>query len=99
MFAIEYTKGIINDLKNIRAHERPRILNSIEAQLKHEPTKRTRNRKVIVGLTPPWEYVDPIWEFRIGEYRAFYDIDEEISVVTIQVIRHKPPHKTTEDIL
>lgn len=99
MFTIEYTKGVVNDLKNIRAHERPRILNSIEAQLKHEPTKQTRNRKVIVGLTPPWEYIDPIWELRIGEYRVFYDVDEKISVVTIRAVRHKPRHKTTEDIL
>jgi len=74
-------------------------IRDIEAQLKHEPTKQIRNRKVIVGLIPPWECIDPVWELRIGEYRAFYDVDEEISVVTIRAIQRKLLHKTTEDIL
>nr|VFJ96811.1 MAG: Plasmid stabilisation system protein [Candidatus Kentron sp. H]VFJ97458.1 MAG: Plasmid stabilisation system protein [Candidatus Kentron sp. H]VFK04354.1 MAG: Plasmid stabilisation system protein [Candidatus Kentron sp. H] len=56
-------------------------------------------RKMIIGLAPPWEHIDPVWELRIGEYRAFYDVDEKISVVTIRAIRHKPPHKTTEEIV
>nr|VFK64545.1 MAG: ParE toxin of type II toxin-antitoxin system, parDE [Candidatus Kentron sp. UNK]VFK71133.1 MAG: ParE toxin of type II toxin-antitoxin system, parDE [Candidatus Kentron sp. UNK] len=79
---------------NVRAY-----LDSIEAQLRHEPAKQTRNRKMIVGLTPPWEHIDPVWELRIGEYRAFYDVDGEMSVVTIRAIRHKPAHKITEDIV
>jgi mRNA-degrading endonuclease RelE of RelBE toxin-antitoxin system len=36
---------------------------------------------------------------RIGEYRVFYDVDEETSTVTIRAVRSKPPHKTTEEIL
>nr|VFJ47621.1 MAG: ParE toxin of type II toxin-antitoxin system, parDE [Candidatus Kentron sp. FM]VFJ52365.1 MAG: ParE toxin of type II toxin-antitoxin system, parDE [Candidatus Kentron sp. FM]VFK07721.1 MAG: ParE toxin of type II toxin-antitoxin system, parDE [Candidatus Kentron sp. FM] len=99
MFTIEYAEGVVTDLRNIRTYERTRILDSIEAQLKHEPTKPARNRKMIFGLTPPWEYTEPVWELRIGAYCAFYDVDGEMSVVTIRAIRHKPPHKTTEDIV
>jgi len=43
--------------------------------------------------------VDPIWELRLGEYRVFYDVDEAKSSVTIRAIRHKPPHKRTEEVL
>nr|VFK78674.1 MAG: Plasmid stabilisation system protein [Candidatus Kentron sp. SD] len=54
---------------------------------------------MIVGLIPPWEHIDPVWELRIGEYRVFHDVDGEMSVVIIRAIRHKSPHKTTEEIV
>lgn len=99
MFTIEYAKGIATDLKNVRVYDRKMILDGIDTQLKYEPNIQTRNRKIIVGLVPPWEYVEPVWELRIAEYRVFYDIDEDTSTVIIRAIRHKPPHKTTEEIL
>ncbi len=99
MFTIEYAKGIVADLKNVRAFERKQILDGIDNLLKYEPNIETPNRKIIVGLIPPWEYIEPIWELRVGEYRVFYDIDEKALAVIIRAIRHKPPHRTTEDIL
>lgn len=99
MFEIEYTEGIADDLKGLRAFDRKRILDAIEIQLSQEPNRETRNRKIIPGLIPPWNYVEPVWELRIGEYRVFYDIDEIELLVIVRAIRHKPPHKTTEEIL
>jgi len=99
VYTIEYAEDVSDDLANLRAYERKRILDSIETQLKHEPTRQTKNRKIIVGLIPPWEHVEPVWELRVGEYRVFYDVDEAASVVMIRAIRHKPPHKRTEEIL
>jgi len=99
MYEIEYAEGIADDLANLRAYERKNILDSIEKQLKHEPTRETRNRKILVGLAPPWEHIEPVWELRVGEYRVFYDVNQETAVVMIRAIRHKPPHKTTEEIL
>ncbi len=75
------------------------ILDRIEVQLRYAPTRQSRNRKILVGLVPPWEHVDPVWELRIGEYRVFYDVDESRSTVIIRAIRRKPPHRTTEEIL
>lgn len=99
MYTIKYAEGVVDDLADLRTYERARILDRIEAQLKHEPTRQTRNRKILVGLIPPWDHVEPVWELRIGDYRVFYDADEMASVVTIRAIRHKPPHKTMEEIL
>jgi mRNA-degrading endonuclease RelE of RelBE toxin-antitoxin system len=45
------------------------------------------------------EYVHPVWELRVGERRVFYDADETTGQVAIRAVRHKPPHKTTEEIL
>ena len=99
MYKIEYADGITGDLAGLRAYDRKRILDRLEKQVSYEPTKKRKNRKPLHGLIPPWEYIEPVWELRIGEYRVFYDVDEQLSLVMIRAVRHKPPHKTTEEIL
>ena len=103
MYEILFAEGVAADLGPMEASQRTWVLDRIEVQLRHEPTRQTRNRKILVGLVPPWEQVEPVWELRIGEYRVFYDVEEiaafgESSVI-IRAIRRKPPHKTTEEIL
>ena len=99
MYRVEYAEDITDDLAGLRAYDRKRILDRLEKQLRYEPTNKTKNRKPLRGLIPPWEYIEPVWELRIGEYRVFYDVDEQLALVMIRAIRHKPPHKTTEEIL
>ena len=54
---------------------------------------------MLLGLVPPWEYVPPLHELRVGKYRVFYGVDETTSVVVIRAVREKPADKRTEDIL
>jgi len=96
---IEYADTVVADLATLRAHDRKHLLDRIEAQLTHAPMVAARNRKRLVGLVPPWEHLEPVWELRVGEYRVFYDVDEPAAVVKVRAIRHKPPHKTTEEVL
>jgi addiction module RelE/StbE family toxin len=99
MYKIEYAEDVSEDLINLRGYDRKQILRSIEKQLRYEPTKETRNRKPLIGLIPPWDHLEPVWELRVGDYRVFYDVDDEAAIVKIRAIRYKPPHKTIEDIL
>ena len=99
MYQSAYATGVAADLKRLPRHARSRILDQIAVQLKNEPARPTRNRKIVVGLIPPWDHRPPVWELRIGVYRAFYDIDELASTVVVRAIRHKPAHNRTEDIL
>jgi mRNA-degrading endonuclease RelE of RelBE toxin-antitoxin system len=99
MFSIEYAEGVAGDLSGLRAFDRKQILDRIEEQLTHQPDVASRNKKVIVGLLPPWDHEEPIWELRIGEFRVFYDVNAEDLRVTVRAIRLKPPHRTTEEIL
>jgi len=99
MYEIKYANGVAIDLKKFRAFDRTKILDIIEDQLTFQPTQQTRKRKILVGLIPPWEYLETCWELRIDNYRVFYDVDEDKYIVTIRAIRYKPPHKTTEEIL
>jgi mRNA-degrading endonuclease RelE of RelBE toxin-antitoxin system len=41
----------------------------------------------------------PLWELRIGDFRVFYDVDNERQRVYVRAIREKPPHATSEEIL
>ena len=99
MFVIRYAESVAEDLAAFRAFERKRLLDEIDRQLLHEPTRETRNRKILRGLTPPWEHVEPVWELRVDEHRVFYDVDEAAGQVVVRAVRHKPPHKTTEEVL
>jgi mRNA-degrading endonuclease RelE of RelBE toxin-antitoxin system len=99
MFSIVYATGVADDLRRMRGRDRAFVLDRIEAALVDQPTTMTRNRKLLVGIQPPWDQELPVWELRVGEYRVFYDVETEFRVVTIQAIRHKPPHLTTEEIL
>ena len=99
VYGIQFAKGAEDDLKKLAAFYRNTILNAIERTLESEPTRPSRNRKVLVGLVPPWTAEPPLWELRVGEYRLFYDVADEERVLYIRAIRKKPAGRTTEDIL
>ena len=88
-----------DDLATFRAFERSIVLDKIDEQLIYEPARETRNKKPLIGLIPPWHYTEPVWELRGGDYRVFYDVNDDELTVTARAIRFKPPDKTTGDIL
>ncbi|HEU4342073.1 MAG TPA: type II toxin-antitoxin system RelE/ParE family toxin [Candidatus Binatia bacterium] len=99
VFEIRFAEGVEADLRSIRVYYRNQILDAIEEQLAHEPGTKTRSRKLLENLIPPWQTVAPIWELRVGEYRVFYDISSAESVVYVRAVRRKPRGTKTEDIL
>lgn len=88
-----------HELKGIRAKERRQIIDEMNKQLPHQALTEARNRKCLTGIEPRFECLLPIWESRVGEYRVFYDVDEEAAQVTVRAVRRKPPEKRTEDLL
>ncbi len=99
MFDIQLSTGVWNDLKPLPVRDQRIILDAIEEQLTHQPTTRTKKRKILLNLVPPWQNVPPIWELRVEDYRVFYDVAEEERTVYVRAIRFKPPHSQTEEIL
>ncbi|MBN1671375.1 MAG: type II toxin-antitoxin system RelE/ParE family toxin [Kiritimatiellae bacterium] len=99
MYEIRYSPSVSEDLNELKAFLRRQILDMVDEQLSHVPTRETRRRKLLHGLIPPFDADPPVWELRVGEYRVFYDVDEVERVVYVRAVRHKPPHKTTEDVL
>ena len=78
--------------------DRRRVLNAVEEKLRLEPARQDRRRKVLVGLVPPWDQVRPVWQLQVGEFRVFYDVDEEKTAVIVRAVRRKG-RKMTEEIL
>lgn len=99
VYEILYAPEVEKDIGRLSAFRQKEILDRIEKQLSHLPTFSTRNKKLIKGIKPPWTEKDGFWQLRIGEYRIFYDVNEENMQVVIRAIRHKPPHKTTEEVI
>jgi mRNA-degrading endonuclease RelE of RelBE toxin-antitoxin system len=99
VFEIRFAEGVEEDLRKIRIFYRNQILDAIAEQLTHEPNTRTKNRKLLENLIPPWQSVAAIWELRVGEYRVFYDVSPAESVVYVRAVRRKPRGTKTEDIL
>ncbi|MBA2591389.1 MAG: type II toxin-antitoxin system RelE/ParE family toxin [Gammaproteobacteria bacterium] len=83
MFEIELTQEALGDLAALKKNEQIRVIDAIEAQLKHEPTGETRSRKRL----RPNEVAE--WELRAGKFRVFYNISEAIEMVRIEAVGFK----------
>lgn len=98
-FSIEVSTTAKTELKAIKLFERRRIMEEIETQLSAEPLKKTRNRKPLPNVKPGFEYVPPLWELRVEEYRVFFDVDEEANCVFVRAVRQKTPRQTTDEVV
>jgi mRNA-degrading endonuclease RelE of RelBE toxin-antitoxin system len=96
-FTVIIDPSALKDLKGIRVFDRRCIVQAIDDQLIHEATVATRNRKILPDLVPPFFCRPPVWQLRIGDFRVFYDVDED--VVHVRAIRPKLPHQTREQML
>jgi mRNA-degrading endonuclease RelE of RelBE toxin-antitoxin system len=76
-YQIEITEDAKADLSYFKPYERKEILIGIKKQLIYEPLKETRNRKKLRD--------NPIapWELRVGKYRIFYEVENDIVAVII----------------
>ena len=68
-YRIQLTKSAEEHFADLTVRQQEIVLNAIKVQLRHEPTRETRNRK---PLRP-----NPLapWELRIGFLRVFYEVD------------------------
>jgi len=70
-YGIEYSPEAVDHLAALTARKSATVLDVVGRQLRHEPTRATRNRKVLRA--------NPVapWEPRIGERRVYYEVREE----------------------
>ncbi len=83
MFRVELTAEAIEDLAALRSYDARRILDELEMQLAHEPTRQTRNRKRL----RPNALAE--WELRVEAFRVFYQVLMEEHVVTVVAVGYK----------
>ena|SRR5438128_5910250 len=97
-YEIEVHELAVEELAQLRAFERRRILAEIRGQLTDQPAVATRRRKCLLDLTRSFEHELPVWELRVGEFRVFYDVQEDGQRVHVRAVRRKEAPQKTEDI-
>ena len=96
-FTVKIDPTALAELESIRAFDRKRIVQAMKEQLTHEPIVVTRNRKLLIEVQASFSHDLPLWELRVGDFRVFYNVEED--VVVVRAIRAKPPHQTMEQVL
>src|SRR5262245_25191789 len=114
MYDIRWDRGAREDMKRmkLRAYDVRRIVEAVEEQLTYQPESESKRKKIIRPSEElPFEHLEPVWQLSVAEFRIFYDVDkrqegreageaeEKQGIVSIRAVRHKPAHKTTEEIL
>jgi mRNA-degrading endonuclease RelE of RelBE toxin-antitoxin system len=79
-YRIAFSRNSLSHLRVFTAREQRIIASAIAEQLSNEPTVPTRNRK---EMRPN---LIAVWELRIGDFRVYYDVDEEESIVDIRAV-------------
>jgi mRNA-degrading endonuclease RelE of RelBE toxin-antitoxin system len=91
-YEIRFTTEAIEDIGALRAHDRTAVREEIRRHLSHEPTRVSRSRIK--------EMQQPFWSqyrLRIGELRAYYDVDEAALVIRINRVLRKGSQPTLEE--
>ncbi|MBM4041563.1 MAG: addiction module toxin RelE [Planctomycetes bacterium] len=83
MYKIDLSPEARDDLKALRKHEEVAVVAATRAQLTHEPTAETRNRK----RRRPNPLAE--WELRAGDLRVLYNVDEEAGMVHVEAVGRK----------
>lgn len=70
-YRIEYSPDAEEHLRALTVREQAIVLDTADKQLRHQPTRKTRNRK---PMRP-----NPVapWELRVGNLRVYYDVEEQ----------------------
>jgi mRNA-degrading endonuclease RelE of RelBE toxin-antitoxin system len=79
-YEIDFSPDAIEHLSALRPFEQRRIADSIETQLRHEPLRDSRHRK------PMRSNLVATRELRVGDYPAYYDVDQSELKVLIRAI-------------
>ncbi len=88
----------VDELAEIDAYDGRRILEAILEQLTTQPNVRTRNRKPLEGVDPPFPHEQPVWELRVGDWRVIYSWNEAERGVHVWSVFFKGT-KTTEEAM
>ena len=72
-FEIVFAPQAVEDIRRLSARNRSTVLDAIETDLRFEPEKLSRSRiKRLRSLRQPQ------YRLRVGDFRVFYDVTEEV---------------------
>jgi mRNA interferase RelE/StbE len=75
-YDLRYSNAAVEQLKKLRAFDQTAILDQIEQVLRINPTIESKARIKRLREPAPTQY-----RLRVGEYRVFYDVDQETVLI------------------
>ena len=91
-YEVELSADAQDHLRVLEARDRTIVIDTIEEQLTHDPAVPTRRRKLLR------ENPLAAWELRIGDFRVFYNVeDERVLVVAVGLKEHNRLHIAGEE--
>ena len=80
VYSIEFSEDAERHWSLLTARDRGIVLDAIGRQLLHEPAVPTRHRKLLRQ--------NPLasWQLRVGEFRVFYNVEDDRTTVVIVAI-------------
>ena len=83
-YEIILKRSAIADLDRLRKHDATKIADAMRDHLGREPTRMSKTRiKRLRGIS------NPDYRLRVGDYRAFYTVDENARRVVVLRVMHK----------
>jgi mRNA-degrading endonuclease RelE of RelBE toxin-antitoxin system len=79
-YEVRYSNEAVEQLKKLRAFDQVAILDQMEQVLSINPTLESRSRVKRLREPTPTQYRP-----RVGEFRIFYDVDQE-TVLVVQIL-------------
>src|SRR5207248_2014957 len=90
MFAIRFGPDAKNELGALKVFDRRKIFASVRRELTTSALVDKKPRKRLAPAPESGiETGTPVWQLRVGDFRIFYDVSRESSVVMIQRIVRK----------
>ena len=79
-FRIEFSPDTEDHLRALTARQQSLVLDTVDRQLRHQPTVETRNRK---RMRP-----NPVapWELRVATFRVYYDVMDAQQAVYVRAV-------------
>jgi mRNA-degrading endonuclease RelE of RelBE toxin-antitoxin system len=90
-YDIEYAVEAVDDLRAMRPFDQRAVLEGIETHLLHQPKFVSKSR-IKLMTQPFWSQ----YRLRIGEFRIYYDVDDEDRVVNVLRVLMKATDQTPE---
>lgn len=90
-YDIQYAEQAVEDLRAMRAFDQRAVLEGIEIHLLHQPRFISKSRIKLMNQ-PFWSQ----YRLRVGDFRVYYDVDDDARVVSVLRILMKAADQTPE---
>lgn len=82
-YKVRFSLDAASEWRSLNRRDRQVVIHQIEMRLTYAPGEETRNLKHLRSNNLAE------WELRVNQFRVFYDIDEQASIVEVVAIGYK----------